>query len=360
MLRGRVGLKGTDGVEIQKKAIELGAAPASPKRAVEALKHILSLKGRIQLVTYPQEMGENEAKEAGFTPLVVGSIQTGKTTSTDTKNAAQEMAQLGVDLLLFAGGDGTAKDICEAIDGKIPALGIPSGVKIHSGVFAVNPEKAGDLATKYLQEDLPLREGEVMDIDEQAFREGRVSARLYGYLRVPDEGTLVQDAKTGSSRGEDEEYQKNVIAVYVTEQMQDDCYYIIGPGSTTKPIGDRLGIEKSLLGVDVVKKGGLVAKDASEKQLLQSIQGKKAKIIVTPIGGQGYIFGRGNQQISPEVIKKVGRGNIVVVATKTKLNSLIGKPLRVDTGDSEVDMMLTGYMRVIAGYIEEVVKKVER
>ena len=359
MLCGKVGLKGTDGIGIQKKAIELGAAPASPKRAVEALKHILPLAGRIQLVTYPQEMGENEAKEAGFDPVVVGSIHTGKTTSTDTKNAAQEIVQVGVDLLLFAGGDGTARDICEAIDGNIPTLGIPSGVKIHSGVFAVNPGKAGALATKYLQEDLPLREGEVMDIDEQAFREGRVSARLYGYLRVPDERTLVQDAKTGSSRGEDEEYQKNVIAAYVTEQMQDDCYYIIGPGSTTKPIGDRLGIEKSLLGVDVVKKGALVAKDASEKQLLRSIEGEKAKIIVTPIGGQGYIFGRGNQQISSEVIKKVGRGNIVVVATKTKLNSLIGKPLRVDTGDSEVDMMLTGHMRVIAGYREEVVKKVE-
>jgi len=305
-------------------------------------------------------MGEIEAKEGGFNPTVIGSIQSGNTTSADTKNAAREMAQLEVGLLLFAGGDGTARDICEAIDGRVPVLGIPSGVKIHSGVFALNPDKAGDLAAKFLQEGLPVREGDVMDIDEEAFREGRVSARLYGYLRIPDERTLVQDAKLGSSRGEDEEYQKRVIAAYVTEQMQDDYHYIIGPGSTTEPIADRLGIEKTLLGVDVVKAGKLVTKDANEKQLMQSIEGKKAKIIVTPIGGQGYIFGRGNQQISPEVIKKVGKDNIIVVATRRKLDSLTGKPLLVDTGDREVDQKLTGYMRVIVGYREEVVKKIER
>jgi predicted polyphosphate/ATP-dependent NAD kinase len=305
-------------------------------------------------------MGEIEAKEGGFNPTVIGSIQSGNTTSADTKNAAREMAQLEVGLLLFAGGDGTARDICEAIDSRVPVLGIPSGVKIHSGVFALNPDKAGDLAAKFLQEGLPVREGDVMDIDEEAFREGRVSARLYGYLRIPDGRTLVQDAKLGSSRGEDEEYQKRVIAAYVTEQMQDDYHYIIGPGSTTEPIADRLGIEKTLLGVDVVKAGKLVTKDANEKQLMQSIEGKKAKIIVTPIGGQGYIFGRGNQQISPEVIKKVGKDNIIVVATRRKLDSLTGKPLLVDTGDREVDQKLTGYMRVIVGYREEVVKKIER
>jgi predicted polyphosphate/ATP-dependent NAD kinase len=199
-----------------------------------------------------------------------------------------------------------------------------------------------------------------MDIDESAFREGRVSARLYGYLQIPYERNLVQDAKVGSSYAEDDEYQKKVIAAFIVEKMNDDNLYVLGPGSTVKPIADELGIDKTLLGVDVVEKHKLISRDVNEKQLLELVEGKTTKIVVTPIGGQGYVFGRGNQQISPEVIKKVGRTNIVIVATKNKLNSLAGKPLLVDTGDEEVDKMLAGYIRVTVGYREEVMKRIER
>jgi predicted polyphosphate/ATP-dependent NAD kinase len=340
--------------------VELGAIPSSPKRTIEALKHVLPLADTIDLVTYPYEMGENEARESGLTPNVVGSIESGNTSSADTKRAAKDMEALMVDLLLFAGGDGTARDIYDAIDGRVPALGIPSGVKIHSGAFAINPASAGDLAAKFLRENLPLNDAEVMDLDEEAFRKGLVSARLYGYLRIPYERILVQDVKVGSSHEEDEEYQKKVIAAHVAEEMKDDYYYIIGPGSTTKPIGDKLGFEKTLLGVDVVNRRKLIAKDVNENQIMELIHGKKAKIIVTPIGGQGYIFGRGNQQISPEVIKRVGKTNIIVVATKKKLNSIVSKPLSVDTGDTEIDRTLEGYMKVVVGYKEETVKKVKR
>jgi predicted polyphosphate/ATP-dependent NAD kinase len=340
--------------------VELGAIASSPKRTLEALKHILPLADTIELVTYPHEMGENEAKECSLNPTVIGSIESGRTSSADTKRAARDMEGLKVDLVLFAGGDGTARDICDAVDAQVPVLGIPSGVKIHSGAFAINPASAGDLAAKFLRENLPLKDAEVMDIDEEAFRKGWVSARLYGYLRIPYERMLVQDVKVGTSHEEDEEYQKNVMAAYVAEEMEDDYYYIIGPGSTTKAIADELGFEKTLLGVDVIYRGKLVAKDVNEKQLLELIQGKKVKIVVTPIGGQGYIFGRGNQQISPDVIKRVGKPNIMVVATKRKLNSIISKPLLVDTGDEAVDRFLTGYIRVVVGYKEETVKKVKR
>jgi predicted polyphosphate/ATP-dependent NAD kinase len=305
-------------------------------------------------------MGENEAKKCKFKPTVIGSIQKGKTSNTDTKNGAVDMMRLKVDLILFAGGDGTARDICEAIDCKVPALGIPAGVKIHSAVYAVNPERAGDLAVRHLQASLPLQEAEVMDVDEEAFIEGRVSAKLYGYLNVPFERGFTQSAKSGSAGTGDEEYQKKVIAACVVEQMNDEFLYIIGPGSTTRAIGQELGFEKTILGVDVVDRRKLVAKDANERQLLELISGRKAKIVITPIGGQGYIFGRGNQQISPAVIRKVGKDNIIVVATRNKLNSLITKPFLVDTGDEEVDKGLTGYVRVLVGYSEEVVKKVER
>jgi predicted polyphosphate/ATP-dependent NAD kinase len=185
---GRVGLKGSDGSETLKRAKELGAKETSPARASEALKQIVSIKDQIELFTYPKEMGEDEARSVGLEPKVIGAISVNETTSADTRAAATEMAKLGVDLLLFAGGDGTARDICEAINSKVTALGIPSGVKIHSAVYAVSPAAAGTLANKYLRGEVTsVQQSEVMDIDEEAFRENRLSARLYGYLRVPVE-----------------------------------------------------------------------------------------------------------------------------------------------------------------------------
>jgi len=345
---GRVGLKGTDGKDILEKAIGLGATPVSPTRAVEALRRITPIKNDIELMTYPHDMGETEARECAFHPLVIGSITKGSTTPADTKNAANEMLKLAVDLILFAGGDGTARDICEAVDEKVVVLGIPAGVKIHSSAFAVHPMTAGDLALRYLRGELTaVREAEVMDIDEQAFREDRLYAKLHGYLRIPYEETLVQGAKAGSFS---EESAMEEIASDVVENMEPDCIYVFGPGTTTKAIVEKLGLKKTLLGVDVVYREELVASDVNERQLLELIEGRKAKIVVTVIGGQGFIFGRGSQQISPDVIRRVGRENVVVVATPNKLASLMGRPLLIDTGDQELDKIMVGYIRVITGY----------
>jgi len=354
---GRVGLKGSDGQDILEKAMELGAVPTSPRRAVDALRIISSMKDVVEIITYPHEMGEDEARECGFEPKVIGSIEKGRTTAYDTLNAAREMLDLGVDLILFAGGDGTARDICEAVGLEVPVLGIPAGVKIHSGVFAINPATAGNLAVKYLKgEQTAIRESEVMDIDERAYREDRLSARLYGYLRVPHEKTMVQGSKEGS--GAQEASSLEAIAKEITDNMLDDHLYIIGPGTTTRPIAEKLGLKKTLLGVDVIQRGKMVAADVNESRLLGLIEGVKAKIVVTVIGGQGFVFGRGNQQISPEVIRKVGKENIVIVATPGKLASLKGKPLLVDTGDAELDRELSGYYRVITGFGRRAVYRV--
>jgi predicted polyphosphate/ATP-dependent NAD kinase len=352
---GRVGLKGSDGAETVRKALDLGAVRRSPTRAIEMLKEFSPIKDEIDLFTCPLEMGEDEAKACAFAPVVLGSNTSGETTASDTRKAAREMVKLGVDLLLFVGGDGTARDIYEAVGDGLPVLGIPAGVKIHSSVYAVNPRRAAELVVQFLRGRAPLREMEVMDIDEHQFRKGRVSARLYGYLRIPFEQRLVQGAKAGSSsRGEP----AKAIAEHIVDHMSDEAYYILGPGTTVKAIGDELGIDKTLLGVDVVYRRALVGKDLNEEQLLATVTGKKAKIIVTVIGGQGYIFGRGNQQISPQLIKEVGKDNIVVVSTQRKLVSLNG-PLLVDTGDEALDRTLAGHVRVITGYNEESVWKVE-
>ena len=354
---GRVGLKGTDGQETLERARELGAAPTSPARTIEALERLTPIKERIELITFPHEMGEDEARECGFDPTVIGSVTSGDTTSEDTVKAAREMAKLGVDLILFAGGDGAARDIYEAIDGRVPVLGIPAGVKIQSGVFAINPARAGDLAAKFLTgEAMDLRELEVMDIDEEAYREDRISAKLYGYLKVPFQETIIQSSKEAS--GGSEEITLEAVASEVLEGMDDEHLYIIGPGTTTRPIAQLLGVEKTLLGVDVVKGGKLVASDVNEKRLLELIEGEKAKIIVTVIGGQGFVFGRGNQQISPRVIRRVGRENVIIVASPEKLAALKGRTLLVDTGDPEVDEMLSGYHKVVTGYARRSVYKI--
>ena len=356
---GRVGLKGSDSEEILEKAKELGAQPESPGRAIAALRRISRLKDNIELITYPYEMGESEAKEGGFNPTVIGLIREGNTTSSDTENAAKEMLKLKVDLVLFAGGDGTARDIYNAIGDKVPVLGIPAGVKIHSAAYATSPQHAGELAAMYLDKEssgIRLREAEVMDIDEQAFRENRLSAKLYGYLKVPYERSLVQSAKAGSvSEGE---AAMDAVASDVINNMQNDYLYIIGAGTTLKGIMEKLGLKNTLLGIDAVYNGNLVGSDLNEAQLLKLIEGKKTKIVVTVIGGQGYIFGRGNQQISAKVIKKVGKENIIVVATTNKILSLRGNPLLVDTGDEEVDNTLTGYIRVITGLNNRIMLRV--
>jgi predicted polyphosphate/ATP-dependent NAD kinase len=353
---GRVGLKGSDGAEIQKKALALGAVPQSLNRAIQALEKIKAVDG-VEIITYPGEMGEDAARACGFVPTVIGSVRPGETTSEDTRNAAREMLRLKVSLLLFAGGDGTARDVYNGVGEDIPVLGIPAGVKIHSAVFATNPSSAGELAASYLRGRVAgLRVAEVMDVDEEAFREGIVSAKLYGYLQVPFRRRLVQSLKVASGPGERASLE--AIAYDVVDKMEDECLYIIGPGTTTRAIASRLGLNKTLIGVDVVAAGELVAIDVNESQLLDLVEGRSAKIVVTPIGGQGCILGRGNQQISPEVIKKVGKDNVIVVSTAGKINSLGGRPLWVDTGDRAVDRMLEGHIRVVTGYNEQIIYRV--
>jgi predicted polyphosphate/ATP-dependent NAD kinase len=355
---GRVGLKGSDGAEIQKRAWALGAVPQAPSRAIEALERLKAVEG-LQIVTYPGEMGENAARACSFQPEVIGSITPGQTTAQDTRDAASEMQRQGVDLLLFAGGDGTARDIYRAVGTGLPVLGIPAGVKIHSAVYATHPRSAGQLAALYLQGRVAgLREVEVMDIDEEAFRQNVLSVRLYGYLKIPFRTSLVQNQKVPSTG---EASALAAIAEDIVTKMEEDILYIIGPGTTTRAIAEEMGLEKTLLGVDAVLDRELVARDASESRLLALLDEHgegKARIVVTPIGGQGYLFGRGNQQISPRVIERVGREKIIAVSTPEKLYALGSQPLLVDTGSRAIDEILSGYLTVVTGYNERAVRKV--
>jgi predicted polyphosphate/ATP-dependent NAD kinase len=345
---GAVGLKGTDGKSIVNQAISLGAKPVAPPRAEAFLSALNPVKKSVRLVVGAGSMGEDETKNADFTYTVLGELKK-ETSAEDTVAIAKKMADADVALLVFCGGDGTARDVLSAVGTSLPVLGVPTGVKMHSAVFAVNPQAAARVVVRFLYEAVPLREAEVMDVDEKAFREGRVSAELYGYVLAPYEPHLIQANKLASPMTESELRNQAAIAIYIIENMKPDVIYIIGPGTTTRTIGDLLDAKKTLLGVDLLCNKKIIASDVNEKQILDVIRGKAAQIIVTPIGGQGFIFGRGNQQISSEVIRQVGLGNIVVVATESKLRSL--KALRVDTGDPSLDAAFRDRkMRVVADY----------
>ncbi len=345
---GRVGLKGTDGDAALALARELGAPQEAPARAVEALKVLASAASEVRIVTCPADMGEDEARAAGFSHTLVDDAAAGRTTGADTRRAAREMVRQRVDLLLFAGGDGTARDILDAIGGTTTALGIPAGVKIHSAVFGATPRDAGRAALAFVRDGLDAtRMAEVMDIDEDAFRRGVAAARLYGYLKVPDDNARLQAAKDGGVESGDRAVRD--LAAAVAAKMEPGVTYVMGPGSTIAAVMDELGLAGTLLGVDVVRDGRVVASDAGERRILELIDGGDTRIVVTVIGGQGHILGRGNQQISPQVVRAVGLDNIIVAATRDKLASIRGRPLLVDTGDPTLDSALAGYIRVMTG-----------
>jgi predicted polyphosphate/ATP-dependent NAD kinase len=341
---GSVGLKGTDGAETLIRARALGAQPVAPARALRALSRLAGTA--IELLTCPGAMGGDIAAQAGLAATLLAGRSADGTTAADTRAAAQALQAQGAALILFAGGDGTARDLLDAVGESAPLLGIPSGVKMHSAVFATSPEAAGQLAALVAGDTdgrVRWREAEIMDIDEEAAREGRVSARLYGYARVPFERHLVQNAKAG---GVAEDAALDAVCREIAREMAPGVVHILGPGATTKRILAALGLDGTLLGVDAVLDGRLLGRDLTGAEVETLVRGRPAKIIVSVIGGQGYVFGRGNQQIGPDVIRAVGRDNIIVVATQQKLLSLPEGRLLVDTGDRALDEALQGYIRV--------------
>ncbi|WDP87790.1 MAG: ATP-NAD kinase family protein [Desulfobacter sp.] len=347
---GRVGLKGTDG--LAEKAKALGGSALAPEKTARALAGLAGIKG-VCILTPPGKMGEDAANGAGLDTRVLDMPLQETTTGEDTRAAAALLLDKKIDLLLFAGGDGTARDICSAVGEALPVLGIPAGVKIHSPVFSRTPEAAGFLVRDFIQGGLKdFRLGEVLDIAEASYRQGRVKTKLYGYLKVPLAGR-VQARKSGTPMGE--AGAQNLIGLDFIDAMEKDTIYIIGPGTTTRPVMTNLHLDHTLLGVDLVQNRSLLVKDASEKEIFNIIKDAKIKIFITPIGGQGYLFGRGNHQISPRIIRQAGKENICVGATLQKIALLRGQPFFVDTGDLSTDQMLAGYIRVITGVRQEMI-----
>ncbi|MDP3814254.1 ATP-NAD kinase family protein [Pseudomonas sp.] len=356
-LGGPAGLKGSDGVAEQ--ALALGSVPRAAQRTRTALECLLPLRERLEFVTFAGPMGADLLAEMGFAHRLVGAPQEGPSSAADTRQAVESLQEAGVAVILFAGGDGTARDICAAVREGQLVLGIPAGVKIQSGVYAISPRAAGELTARLIEGGLVrLSSGEVRDIDENALREGKVTARWYGELCVPQEGGYMQQVKQGGV--ESEELVLGDLADWLQDSWEADVRYVFGPGSTLHGLAQNLGLQTTLLGVDVIENGQLLATDVTEAQLFELVNGHPARLLVTAIGGQGHIIGRGNQQISPRVLRAIGLEHLRVVATKRKLGTLQGRPLLVDSGDVQLDDGFPDVVRVWAGYKEELLYPVGR
>lgn len=343
---GAVGLKGTDGMLAE--AVRLGAQPMAASRARETMELLKGVPFRY--ITCSGPMGEDVLAGAGISSFRVVYRTPPVTTAADTREACRKFVDEGAEVILFCGGDGTARDLYDVVSDTVPLLGIPAGVKMYSAVFAVNPAAAAAILRSGVASPLHLRDAEVMDVDEEAYREGSLKATLYGIAKSPYMPGLVQGAKQ-VYEDQDEELAKEGIGRFIAEVIRGtpDILYIIGPGSTTAAITRMLGLEKTLLGFDAVQDDRLVAGDLNEKGLLELLSGAvRARLVIGIIGAQGAVLGRGTQQVSPRVLRKIGAENIIVIATPHKLAET--PLLFVDTGDRELDAAFGDQISVISGY----------
>ena len=353
---GRVGLKGSDGAEIQSQALAMGAEPLADQRVKETLSNLDKSLSEITWLCASGAMGADLLTEMAIPHQVIYHPTSQTTTPEDTVSATAALHAHEVDLLLFAGGDGTARDVMNGLQDEQLCLGIPAGCKIYSGVFAVTPIAAAEVIKQILAGELyQFTAANVLDIDEEQYRKGQINTRLYGDMRIPETAHYVQNVKIAGK--ENEELVKEDIAAWLLELMEDDTLYLIGSGRICMALKDQLGFAGTLIGVDVVLNHELVAKDANEDELMALIAEHEGpvRLIITPIGGQGILLGRGNHTICHKVIEHLGMKNTWVVASKSKLKALDGRPLRLDTGNASLDARLSGYIPVITGYDDQVI-----
>jgi predicted polyphosphate/ATP-dependent NAD kinase len=396
---GPAGFKGSDGPELYEVASNMGYKSIAHERVSRALSVLLARVEDFKLVTVSGKMGAELCRQLSgshpqleFDVCYDTGIEGSNTEVFHTFEAVKHLRALGLDIILFAGGDGTARNVLDALGLQADqlVLGIPGGVKMHSGVFAVSPEAAGIVLQQLIEGELVSAvQGEVRDIDEVALRSGKVNSQYYGELSIPEQHQYVQAVKQGGL--EVEGLVLDEIASFVIEQMDPSVTYIIGAGTTTAAIMEKLKLPNTLLGVDVIDEGRVVLADASEQELYQYIdkkqmsQGAKVelpitKLLLSPIGGQGHLFGRGNQQLSARILSLIGLSNFIVMATKSKLEALAAKEhspasnnssiglessetpsktkgirLLVDTGDLSFDRSLCGLIQVVTGYEDAVI-----
>jgi predicted polyphosphate/ATP-dependent NAD kinase len=338
---GRLALKGSDDRAAVDRAVRDGAQPVAPARARRALVVLRAQAPGTGVLAAVGGMGAELAEEVGLPLTVLEHRPASPTTAEDTRAAARELLERDVDLLLFAGGDGTARDVVSVVGTALPVVGVPSGVKMRSAVFGTTPEAAGEAAARYLgnPDAFPLVDREVLDAADG------VESELFALARSPHAGTRLQAGKA-TARPADEAA-LTALCEAIAREMTPGRLYLVGPGTTTGRILRALGLDGTALGVDAVRDGELLAADLDEDGMLRLLDAHpEATLVLGVIGGQGFLLGRGNQQISARVLRRVGIENLVIVAGADKVAALDPPVLRVDLGDGERENLLEGYRRV--------------
>ncbi len=350
---GRLGLHGTDDGALA-EALSRGAEAVAPDRARRALARLGDLAPGLTVLAADGAMGADHLGAAGSAGWDVATlpVRAGATDASDTRGVVAEMVRAGVRLVLFVGGDGTARDVAASVHGAVPVLGVPAGVKMHSGVFGVTPDAAGLAAARFLAdpERWRTRTAEVVDADDSG------DVRLFGTVQVPAVPSAVQPAKGTSASGSDD---GAGLGREVAAEMEQGRLYLLGPGTTVARVGDALGLPASVLGVDGVLDGRLVARDAGETELLDVLsRHPRATLVLGVVGGQGFLLGRGNQQLSPAVLGEIGLEDIVILATPATVATLEEPVLHIDIDDPDLAASLVGYRRVRTGRARSTVLKV--
>ena len=345
---GRLARRGSDLFTSLQAAEDLGGQQVAAPRAERALKRLHALHPTARIVAAAGPMGAAAARAAGFDPLCLDGPTVGASTARDTRAAAAAMLAHGVEIILFAGGDGTARDIFDVVGDRLAIIGIPTGVKMHSAVFSINPEAAAETAAIAVTRSVGMRLAEIMDSDPTALAEGRPSAHLFGFAKTPALPRLFQPAKGARPAGGEAEIE--ALGRVLARQARPDQLVVIGPGTTMAAIKRAFGCEGTCMGVDAVVDGQTIAADA-DAATLEALCAAHADVLllIGIVGGQGFVFGRGNQQISPKVLRYVSAGNIRIIATREKLLALPSSTLRIDTGDAEMDRAFEGYRRIETG-----------
>ena len=369
-LGGRLALKGSDGMaEIARSK---GAEDRAGPRMCEAFEHLFSIielslvawdnvhwllpKGRMGDSWIPEKMKiHGKWTNISDTPEI--------TTAEDTINVVNSMIEENVEIILYAGGDGTTRDIIGALEeidsASTPILGIPAGVKMHSGSFGASPRSAAEAFAAWFSGDLLIAQTEVMDLDETLYRKGEWVVKMYAEAMSPGSPRWMQGSKQRIERVSEIEILES-LGDHLRETIEEDSELLViwGSGGTLRTLGESIGFTITVLGIDVTLGNENIGTDLDENQLIEVINnhksqfGENAKILtlLSPMGGQGFLIGRGNLQLSPTVIRLIGIDNILAIVTPAKLATL--NTLRIDTSDMDLDRQFQEkkYMKALQGY----------
>ena len=347
-LGGKVGLHGTDD-QYAELALAKGAQPLSAERALRAFRALAPFKDFFSFITVAGEMGGDLLDELDIDYVELKTINSsesyGRTSRQDTHEAVAAMFDLGTEVILFAGGDGTARDIYSVVGANLPMVGIPAGVKMRSGVFASYPENAAQILIDHVNNAGTKREfTEILDADSTGKSEIEINSEFFGLALTINSRSLLQNPKLVSSNYEDDLIE---LAAELAQGLSPDTLYLFGPGRTTNLILNSAGFSGSAIGVDALYNGVLIGADLSELEILDLMHKyRKPFLFLGVIGGQGFLLGRGNQQLSFRVLERIGEDNIYILAGSKKLSGLFPSRLFVDLGEDVQGTFLRGYRHV--------------